>query len=147
MQAVLLYRLARWCHTPPMCVVITVTSAGPNEVRPRFPNFVVIGAAKAGTTFLTSALAQHPDVHVHPHKEPHFFASERFKAPGAWERYLSSYDYSGTESACGEASTTNAMKYLYPDAAERIAARLPAARIIYVVRHPLDRIVSHCART
>jgi hypothetical protein len=40
------------------------------------PNFLIIGAAKAGTTALYSYLKQHPQIYMSPEKEPHFFAFE-----------------------------------------------------------------------
>ena len=51
------------------------------------PNFLVIGAAKSGTTSLYEYLKQHPEVYMSPVKEPHFFALEggraSFRSPGA----------------------------------------------------------------
>ena len=50
------------------------------------PNFLIIGAAKAGTSALYAYLAQHPEVYLSPTKEPNFFAFEglslRFRCPG-----------------------------------------------------------------
>ena len=115
------------------------------------PNFLLIGAAKAGTTALFATLDQHPDVYFAGNKEPRYFAwmeqSLDVRGPGDWAA-LSPYvvtrwaDYArlfanaGTATAIGEASTA----YLYhPYAAARIAHALPDARLIAILRHPADR--------
>lgn len=116
------------------------------------PNFLIIGAAKSGTTSLYNYLRQHPDVFMSAMKEPHFFAHEgeppAFRGPGDERRnrrtvttmaaYLRLFD-TATESAVGEASTT----YLYYSRApERIGKHIPAARLIAILRHPADRAYS-----
>ena len=44
----------------------------------RLPNFLIVGAMKSGTTALAHYLAEHPDVHVPPEKEAHFFERDNF---------------------------------------------------------------------
>lgn len=122
------------------------------------PNFLLIGAAKAGTTALWSYLAQHPDVFLTENKEPNYFAFAGGRpncvgpAPPEvvhelllkfsitdWERYLELFR-GRTEPARGEAS----VRYLYvPEAAERIRAALPDVRLIAVLREPVARLYSH----
>lgn len=118
------------------------------------PNFLVIGAAKAGTTALYHQLAQHPDVFMSTPKEPLFFALDgtdtHFHGPdadaginrvsvrqlAAYERLFSS---AREHRAIGEASTG----YLYyPQAPQRIHHHIPDARLVAVLRHPVDRAFS-----
>ncbi|HEY7331584.1 MAG TPA: sulfotransferase [Candidatus Limnocylindria bacterium] len=117
------------------------------------PDFLVIGAAKSGTTALWSFLRQHPQVFMPAVKEPQYFAFEegavpRFAGPGAtigraittWDAYEALFAAAGPDArAVGEASNL----YLYvPEASERIRARLPEARLVAVLRHPADRAFS-----
>jgi sulfotransferase family protein len=117
------------------------------------PNFFVVGAPKAGTTSLCRYLGQHPDVFVSPIKEPCFFAPEvaqfndqtrEREAEGAfvldWERYLQLFAGVTREAAVGEGSVS----YLgSADAPASIRARIPNARIIMMLRDPIDRLFSH----
>jgi len=126
------------------------------ELSMSMPNFLIVGAARAGTTSLNYYLKQHPGIYMHPAKELNFFAFEGqaldFKY---WGRPPSQYfntsivdiaaythsfaDVEG-QSAIGEASTV----YLYwPSAPERIKFYLPACKIIMILRHPADRGFSH----
>ncbi|MGN6391567.1 MAG: sulfotransferase family protein [Gemmatimonadales bacterium] len=117
------------------------------------PNFLVIGAAKAGTTSLHWYLAEHPDVFMTPVKDPSFFAygvDERGQLLwGDPQRHVfpirSLREYEGlfaetrNATAVGEAST---MYLECPQAAGRIQALLPAVRILCSLRHPVDRAYS-----
>lgn len=115
------------------------------------PNFVIIGAMKAGTTLLWDVLNQHPDVYMSKRKEPHYFSYlaagtqplvlEGANPPvtGATE-YAALFDEAGTARAVGEASTS----YLHtPGVAELLQARLPNAKLICVLRNPVERAYSH----
>lgn len=117
------------------------------------PNFIVIGAAKAGTTALYWYLREHPDVFMTPLKETNFFAygrdangellygnPELHKFPVTSEAdYLAQFAGVTSERAVGEASPI----YLEcPQAAARINSLLPAARIICGLREPVDRAYS-----
>jgi hypothetical protein len=117
------------------------------------PNFLIIGAAKSGTTSLYHYLEQHPQIYVNG-KEPGFFAYEgqsvRLGGPEDQERfnrrvvtkrgdYEALFDGITTESAYGEASVC----YLYiKDAAQRIQQYIPEVRLIAVLRNPIDRAFS-----
>ena len=121
---------------------------------PRMPNFLIIGAAKSGTTSLYHYLSQHPDVYMSPVKEPNFFALEgerpSFRAPGADERinrwsvtdpdeYRNLYKGANGERALGEASPV----YLYSErAVGRIKHHVPDARLIVILRNPAERAYS-----
>lgn len=116
------------------------------------PNFLVIGAAKAGTTSLRHYLSEHPEIFVPDRGEPSFFAHEgrppAFCGPGddEWqfvteiEKYERLFEGAEAFSAVGEISP----RYLYFEAsAGRIEHHVPDARLIVVLRHPVDRAYSH----
>ncbi len=119
----------------------------------RFPNFLIIGAAKAGTSSVFSYLGQHPDVFASPAKEPNYFAlagqRPSFAGPGDsiinqasitdLDRYQALFRGAGQAAAVGEASTL----YLYaPGAATAIRQDIPGARIIAILRDPAERAYS-----
>lgn len=110
---------------------------------PRRPNLFIVGAPKAGTTAMDDYLAQHPDIFMAPRKELHFFAPEvvpRERGPGDLDWYLAFFRGAGEEKVVGESSVF----YLCSrQAAERIKAFDPAARIVIHVRNPVDFIASH----
>jgi hypothetical protein len=109
----------------------------------RLPDFLVIGAMKAGTTSLYHYLAAHPQVFMPKVKELDFFTEELSWSRGwDWYRRQFSGASAGTK-AVGEASTSYTKYPRYQGAADRIARHLPNARLIYVVRDPFERIRSH----
>jgi hypothetical protein len=116
------------------------------------PNFLIIGAAKAGTTSLYSYLNQHPQIYMSPIKEPRFFALEgdnlSFQGPSQGinhtsvttiDGYLDLFQGVTSEIAIGEASTL----YLHSAKALRgIKNYIPRAKIIAILRDPVDRSYS-----
>jgi hypothetical protein len=106
------------------------------------PNFIIIGAMKAGTSSLHLYLQTHPDVFMSFPKEPEYFVEKsNWKKGQGW--YESLFRDAGPAIAIGEASTSYTK---YPNSAgvpERIARLIPDVRLIYVVRHPIERIRSH----
>jgi Sulfotransferase domain len=108
------------------------------------PNFLVIGAIKSGTTSLHRYLRSHAQVFTSK-KEPEFFASRVNK--GNWDRGLRWYEElfadAGDALAVGEVSISYTQYPLVEGVPARIAQVLPDVRLIYLVRHPIDRIVSH----
>lgn len=105
------------------------------------PNFFLIGAAKAGTTRLHYLLAQHPDIFGSSRKEPNFFNCES-PSQEQCEEYCEYFREVGTAAAVGESSVSYSRSQYFPGTARRIFEFNPAARIIYIVRHPLKRIES-----
>lgn len=117
------------------------------------PNFLIIGAAKSGTTSLYSYLIQHPQVYASPLKEPRFFALEGeeldFRGPGDLRALRSSvtdlgayralFDGVTEERAIGEASPVYLMSEKAP---RRIAHYIPDAKLIAVLRDPAQRAYS-----
>lgn len=118
------------------------------------PNFLVIGAQKAGTTWLLHTLRRHPDVFMPP-KEIHFFdKDENYRRGLSWYRQF--FEGVEDESAIGEktpdycwTNTEGAEGHL-PDVHRNVHDVLPDARLIFIVRNPVDRAVSavnHLYRT
>lgn len=107
----------------------------------RLPNFIVVGAQKAGTTSLYQYLRGHPQVFMPATKELNFFV-ENF----AWRRgldwYANHFRGAGDAVAIGEASPTYSMYPLLPGVAERMAATIPDVRLVYVLREPVARMRS-----
>lgn len=108
------------------------------------PNFLIIGAAKAGTTSLYDHLRAHPAVFMPTVKEPRFFGydgrDDRQKFPvHTLAEYEALFAPATTETAIGEATP----HYLsYPQAAGRIHALIPGVRLIASLRNPVDRAYS-----
>ena len=107
--------------------------------RPRLPNFLIVGAAKSGTTTLASHLSKHPDVYVPPAKELYFFERDELWDKGP-DWYAEQFASAGDAIAVGEA-TPGYM--FYPWSVERIAQLLPGVRAIVCLRDPVERAYSH----
>jgi hypothetical protein len=144
---------------------------------PVLPNFFIVGAPKAGTTSLYYYLDQHPDIFMSPVKEPHYFAEEiridnisqrwqdwarqedaslqlYLRGPmqekqfggivANWTDYLKLFENVNGEKAIGEASVC----YLWSKtAADNIASAVPGAKIIMMLRDPVDRAFSQYKQT
>jgi hypothetical protein len=109
----------------------------------QLPNFLVIGAMKAGTTSLYHYLRGHPHVFMPHVKELDYFAREPRSSHGI-EWYRRQFAPAPVEAiAIGEASTLYTKHPRFPGVPERIAAQIPDARLIYLVRDPIERIRSH----
>jgi hypothetical protein len=102
-------------------------------------HFFILGAMKAGTTSLARYLAQHREICLSgPKKETYFFETEEYHE--GIEHYLRKYypEWNG-ERVIGEASVSN---LFLPFAADRIRADFPDARLICILRNPVDRAYS-----
>ncbi|MGH2796046.1 MAG: sulfotransferase [Actinomycetota bacterium] len=105
----------------------------------RLPSFLIVGAAKSGTSSLWHYLREHPDVYVPPRKEINFFDDHNAFAQGV-EWYSGLFTDAGDRKAVGEATPS----YLtVPEAAERMASLVPDARLVAILRNPVDRAYSH----
>ena len=111
------------------------------------PNFFIVGAPRSGTTSLYHYLKQHPQVFMSGIKEPRFFAEphvteqnhERREITTNLSDYLALFREAHDAIAVGEASTA----YLNDESAPgAIADRVPNARIIAILRHPVERAFS-----
>lgn len=105
----------------------------------RLPDFLVIGAQKSGTTTLFDHLATHPDVRPSATKEVHYFDREHARGEG-WYRGHFALRWGDRAALTGEATPAY---LLFPPAAARAAAVVPGARLIAVLRDPVDRAYSH----
>ena len=113
----------------------------------RFPYLIVGGAPKAGTSSLFRWLSDHPDICPSSVKETRFFLDPDYPLPAA-ARFdggnLAAYDafFSGGGRAGGEMRLEATPDYLYSRQALAIPRLLPQARIVFVLRDPVDRMVS-----
>ena len=119
------------------------------------PDALLVGAPKAGTSALHVALAGHPEVYASPIKEPKYYLCgdappPAYCGPGdahsqqewIWRRadYLALF----AEAPAGTVRLESTPFYLYlPDARRRIAEDLPNAKLVVVVRDPVDRAYSN----
>ena len=124
------------------------------------PNFFLIGAAKSGTTSVAKYLDEHPEIYVSKPKEPNYFAFEPGSRPScrgpadpeilfeqllkytvtAPKEYASLFADCHGETAIGEAS----VRYLYErEVPTRIADYAPNAKLIVLLRDPIERLHSH----
>jgi len=137
----------------------------------KLPNFFLVGAVKAGTTAFYNMLKNHPDVYMSPIKEPNFFSqadmqnnlyaihyrrsvtfglsrylkgkmnnSIHIADVRTWEDYCCLFKNVRYEKAIGEASNS----YLFcPSAPSKLAIRFPEAKILMILRNPVERAWSH----
>jgi hypothetical protein len=104
----------------------------------RLPNLVVVGAAKAGTTSLHNYLDLHPDIAMSEDKEMRFFSDPDCRS---WIGHYQ--DYFRADARYRGESTPQYTKWpLFPGVADRLAELAPDARLIYVVRDPIERLVA-----
>lgn len=112
------------------------------------PTFLIIGAAKSGTTSLSYYLSLHPEVFMYRDREPHFFATNLESGiPIAADsvRTIEDYMHLFPEGLAvrGESSPGYSQYPARPGVPARIRGVIPDVRLIYVVRDPIDRLVSH----
>ena len=121
----------------------------------KLPNFLIVGAAKSGTTFLYQILKQHPEVYMPMNKEPRFFVSSLYKNINAshpryeyfikttvftLEDYIKLFESIKTEKAIGEASV--AYLHYYKTAILQIKKVLENVKIIIILRNPIKQTYS-----
>lgn len=109
----------------------------------KLPNVLIIGAMKAGTTSLYVDLTSHPRVFRSETKEPHALCSDDVLGESGRRSYGSLYDSAETDQLVVDASTNYSKLPDYEDVAARAVEALPDGfKVIYMVRHPIRRIVS-----
>ena len=115
--------------------------AGESEAAGTLPDFVIIGAAKAGTTSLYDLLTRHPHVEGAALKELNYFDDDFEKGIEWYKSHFPSPRWKdGRRSITGEASP----RYLFhPSVPERMVKVVPQARLIVLLRNPVDRAYSH----
>lgn len=115
----------------------------------RIPEIMIIGAAKSATTNLFNQLCHHPNIYnqylgdqLAGEKEPSFFSFDENYAKGL-EWYTRPYAGARPDELCIDASTNYTRWPQLPMAAQRMAKHAPNARLIYMLRHPVERAYSH----
>lgn len=106
-------------------------------------NFMIIGAQKCGTTTLAEQLASHEQICFCAIKEPGYF-----HATPDWKAKLADYHQLYTPKAgqiCGEASTMYTFLPEWLDTHVRLHAYNPDLKLIYIMRHPVERVISNYA--
>lgn len=118
------------------------------------PNLFLVGAMKSGTSSLHSYLGSHPSIFMVPMKEPtHFVDGAELKpvSPALWEAgiwrdragYLDMFADAGDALVIGESSTNYSKLPQITGVAQRISKFDPSARILYIMRDPVERTISH----
>lgn len=109
----------------------------------RGPDFFIIGAMKAATSTLHVQLSGQPGVFMSEPKEPCFFSDDAVYARGvSW--YHTLFDDAAADDIRGESSTHYTKLPTHPHTIERMQEHLRGEeRFIYVIRHPIDRLISH----
>lgn len=102
------------------------------------PDFVVIGTMKGGTTSLHKYLGVHPQVGVSKPKETNFFL-DRNKEDLSWYRGC----FEGDFEVCGEVSPNYTKHPGFSGVPKRMHETIPSAKLIYLVRDPIERAISH----
>ena len=106
------------------------------------PDFLIVGAMKCGTTTLAAQLAAQPGVFMTVPKEPNFFSDDEVWARGPdWYRGL--FAGAAPSDLRGEASTHYSKLPTHPETLPRMASLLERPRILYMIRDPVERTVSH----
>jgi hypothetical protein len=107
------------------------------------PNFFIIGAARSGSTSLYLYLEQHPDIYFPEVKELNFFSNPKYWAKGL-DWYESRFKPRDKNiSRIGEASTSYTRAPFSQAVPEKIFSYAPDSKLIYIVRNPIDRFISH----
>ena len=104
------------------------------------PNLIIIGGMKCGTTSLHYYLNQHPQISMSETKELNFFIESR-----NWSKGINWYksQFKGNTKVIGEASPNYTCQSHFPGVPQRMYQLLPDAKLIYLVRDPIKRIIAH----
>jgi sulfotransferase family protein len=112
-----------------------VASADDPQQAGRLPTFVIVGAMKSGTTSIRAYLDAHPEAFSPP--ETHYFTRN-------YDKGIDWYRERFAEAAGARVVGDKTPNYMYSDAAvERMAAMIPDANLIVILRNPIDRAYSH----
>jgi hypothetical protein len=103
------------------------------------PNLLIIGAPKAGTTSLHAYIAQHPEISMSEPKELRYFWRDDWREQLDW--YAGHFD--ADKPVRGESTPAYTMWPHRDHVPERASELIPDARLIYMVRDPIDRLASH----
>ena len=117
------------------------------KIAPQRPTFLIIGSAKCGTTTLASILDRHPDCCFSHPKEVNFFqetlnGSINPHYAKGWDWYQQAWAHYQGQTVIGEATPAYAERARSSSTAKRIHQFNADFRIVYLVRHPLERQIS-----
>ncbi len=116
--------------------------SAPSPNNGTMPDFIIIGAMKCGTSTLQAQLGEQPGILMTTPKEPNFFSDDEiFARGGDW--YSALFEGARPGDLKGEASTHYTKQPTYSQTVDRLVAAAPNAKLIYLMRHPIDRLVSH----
>ncbi len=103
------------------------------------PDLVIVGAARSGTSFLSATLGHHPQIDAGSVKEPNYYSSK-------WDQGPEWYDALFEPRERGLVRVDGSVSYTYPQhplALERVRDANPDVQVVYTVREPVARLVSH----
>ncbi len=103
-------------------------------------DFIIIGAQKSATTSMFKYLSEHPDIVMPTDKEAPFFSNTKLFNKG-WSSFIDHYFYNAAEEKLWGTASPQYMGD--PGAAKRIAKQNPGAKLIAILRNPIDRSYSH----
>lgn len=103
---------------------------------------MIIGAMKSATSTLQDQLIQQPGLYMCVPKEPNFFSDDDQYTKGM-DWYSGLFESFPNDGLLGEASTHYTKLPTYPKTVDRINEKLSGIRYVYVMRHPIDRLISH----
>ncbi len=106
------------------------------------PNLFIIGAMKSGTSSLHDYLGKHPQVFMSQFKEPMYFSRGEDERMTKSE-YESLFDKASDQIYLGESSTEYSKLPQRQNSANRIKSYAPNAKLIYIMREPFKRAISH----
>lgn len=110
----------------------------------RLPDFLIIGAMKSGTTTLYHDLRAHPQVFIPVDKEIHALVDPDVETDDGLNAYSAHFRSVAESTRCGDASTGYTKRPTYEGVAERARRVLgPDLKLIYIVREPISRALSH----
>ncbi|WP_282063786.1 sulfotransferase domain-containing protein [Roseobacter litoralis] len=106
------------------------------------PDYIIVGAMKCGTSTLAAQLGAQDGIFMTTPKEPNFFSNDDIYAQGL-EWYSDLFAPAHPDDLCGEASTHYTKHPDYPDVIPRLQATGARPKLIYMIRNPFSRVVSH----
>ncbi len=106
------------------------------------PDFIIIGAMKCGTSTLQAQLAAQAGVFMTTPKEPNYFSDDDVYGLGS-DWYASLFADAQSNDVTGEASTHYTKLPTYPETIARMQSEIAAPKMIYLIRNPVQRAISH----